>query len=53
MDKRDVDIECDCGVMKIHIPDAYQYFSDYAFECTGCGRVYLGHVPQTNTGPVR
>lgn len=40
----DVNIECSCGVMKIYIPDAYRYFSDYEFVCTGCGKAYSGFV---------
>lgn len=38
----DLDIECRCGILKIHIPDAYKYFNNYEFECVGCGRVYRG-----------
>ncbi len=44
MDKTDVDIECDCGVMQIHIPDAHKYFSTYEFVCTGCGKAHKGCV---------
>ncbi len=53
MDNTDVDIECDCGVMKIHIPDAWRYFTDYEFVCTGCSRAYRGYVMQSNNGQGR
>ncbi|KKK52248.1 hypothetical protein LCGC14_3106820 [marine sediment metagenome] len=49
MDKSDVHIECDCGVMKIHIPDAYKYFTAYEFICTGCGKAHNGHVADPDT----
>lgn len=34
-----VDLECDCGVMKIHYEDN---FKGYIYTCAGCGKVHRG-----------